>query len=56
MQITVHIEQLQPLVGSASTDRERTVSFVGWLELLRVLADLAEASALRPATPERIAP
>ena len=44
MLINVNIEQTQPLVGSASTGQERSVSFVGWLELLRVIADLAETT------------
>jgi hypothetical protein len=53
MRINVNIEQTQPLVGSASTGRERPVPFVGWLELLRVIADLAE-SADRPVISEDV--
>jgi hypothetical protein len=44
MLINVTIEQTQPLTGSASTGGERSVSFVGWLELLRAIAELAEAT------------
>lgn len=42
MEINVTIEQVQPLVGMASTDRNRTVPFSGWLELLRAIAELVE--------------
>ena len=42
MQISVNIEQTQPLVGTASRGHARPVSFVGWLEFLRVIAELAE--------------
>ena len=44
MLIGVTIEQTQPLKGSAATDDERSVSFVGWLDLLRAIAELTEAT------------
>ena len=54
MQISVTIEQLQPLSGTASTAGERPVSFVGWLELLRAIADLTDASGHAEATGETV--
>jgi hypothetical protein len=44
MLIQISIEKTQPLTGSASSSGKRPVSFVGWLEMLRVIADLAEAT------------
>ena len=52
MQISVTIEHVQPLTGTASTSGERPVSFVGWLELLRAIAELTESTTQRQATPQ----
>jgi hypothetical protein len=40
MLITLAIEKTQPLTGTASCDERGTVAFVGWMELLRAVADL----------------
>ena len=44
MVISVTIERMQPVAGTASVGGERTVPFAGWLDLLRVMAGLAEAT------------
>ena len=43
MLISIQIEKTQPLTGTASTDGKGPVSFVGWMALLRVVAELTEA-------------
>ena len=43
MLISIAIERTQPLTGTASTDGRGPVSFVGWMALLRVVAELTEA-------------
>ena len=43
MLIQISIEKTQPLTGTASTGGKRPVSFVGWLDLLSALAELADA-------------
>lgn len=40
MLITLAIEKTQPLTGTASCDGRGTATFVGWMELLRAVADL----------------
>ena len=40
MLITLAIEKTQPLIGTASSDDGETVTFVGWMELLRAVAEL----------------
>jgi hypothetical protein len=44
LEIRISIETKQPLTGSAVTGGNDPVPFVGWLELLRVIADLAETA------------
>ena len=43
MLISIAIEKAQPLTGTASTEGRGPVSFVGWMALLRVVAELTEA-------------
>ena len=43
MLINIEIEKTQPLTGTASSDGRGPVSFVGWMALLRVVAELTEA-------------
>jgi hypothetical protein len=43
MLISIAIERTQPLTGTASTDGKGPVSFVGWMALLRVVAELTES-------------
>jgi hypothetical protein len=43
MLISIEIEKTQPLTGTASTNGRGPVSFVGWMALLRVVAELTEA-------------
>ena len=43
MHINIEIEQTRPLTGTASSEGQGPVSFVGWMALLRVVADLTEA-------------
>jgi hypothetical protein len=45
MQITLDIHQHQPLTGMASSAGQAPLAFAGWLELLRVVAELAAVSA-----------
>jgi hypothetical protein len=56
MLITLAIEKTQPLTGTASCDGCGTAPFVGWMELLRAVADLVgneEATGSQtPAPPE----
>ena len=40
MLITLAIEKTQPLTGTASCDGREAATFVGWMELLRAVADL----------------
>ena len=42
MLISIQIEKTQPLTGTASSDGKRPMSFVGWMALLRVVAELTE--------------
>ena len=42
MLITIEIEKTQPLTGTASTDGKSSVSFVGWMSLLRAISELTE--------------
>ena len=42
MLISIAIEKTQPLTGTASSDGKGPVSFVGWMALLRVVAELTE--------------
>ena len=44
MVISVTIERMQPVAGTATAGGERTVPFAGWLDLLRVMAELADAT------------
>ena len=44
MLINVTIEQREPLKGCASAGQTRAISFVGWFELLRAVAELTEAA------------
>jgi hypothetical protein len=55
MQITIDIQKHQPLTGTASVDGHQPLPFAGWLELLRVVADLAGAPVEQHAPAERIA-
>ncbi len=43
MLISIQIEKTQPLTGTASSEDKGPVSFVGWMALLRVVAELTEA-------------
>jgi hypothetical protein len=43
MLVQISIEKTQPLTGTASTGGKGPVSFVGWLDLLRAIAELADA-------------
>jgi hypothetical protein len=43
MLINIAIETTRPLTGSASSEGNGPVSFVGWMGLLRVVAELTEA-------------
>lgn len=43
MLISIQIEKTQPLTGTASSAGKGPVSFVGWMALLRVVAELTEA-------------
>ena len=43
MRISIEIEKTQPLTGTASSAGHDPVSFVGWMALLRVVAELTEA-------------
>ena len=43
MLISIEIETTRPLTGSASSAGNGPVSFVGWMGLLRVVAELTEA-------------
>jgi hypothetical protein len=43
MLISIAIEKTQPLTGTASSAGQGPVSFVGWMALLRVVAELTEA-------------
>jgi hypothetical protein len=60
MQITIDIQRNQPLTGTASLDGHAPLAFAGWLELLRVVAELADAPTEqrvpenRQATPQAI--
>jgi hypothetical protein len=40
MVIHVSIEKTEPLTGTTSTDGKDSVPFVGWLDLLRAIAEL----------------
>ena len=55
MLITLAIEKTQPLTGTASCDERGTVAFVGWMELLRAVADLVgtqdHTGSQKPAPP-----
>ena len=42
MRITIDIDKTQPLTGTASTDGNGPVSFVGWMSLLRAISELTE--------------
>ncbi len=42
MLICIAIEKTQPLTGTASSDGKGPVSFVGWMALLRAVAELTE--------------
>jgi hypothetical protein len=55
MQITLDIQKHQPLTGTASLDGQAPLAFAGWLELLRVVADLAGSPAEQRAPTEQIA-
>ena len=55
MQITIDIQRNQPLTGTASLDGHPPRAFAGWLELLRVVAELAAAPTERPAPEHRSA-
>jgi hypothetical protein len=44
MLIRIWIEGTQPVAGTAVTERGEPVTFDGWLELLRVLAELVAAA------------
>jgi hypothetical protein len=44
MLIQISIQTTQPLTGSASSNGKEPVPFVGWLELLRAVAELADAA------------
>ena len=55
MQITIDIQKHQPLTGTASLDGHRPLAFVGWLELLRVVADLTGSSAEHRTPNEQLA-
>jgi hypothetical protein len=44
MLISIQIEKTQPLTGTASSNGNGPVSFVGWMALLRVVAELTEAT------------
>ena len=43
MLVEISIEKTQPLTGTASAGGKGPVSFVGWLDLLRAIAELAGA-------------
>jgi len=43
MLISIEIETTRPLAGSASSAGNGPVSFIGWMGLLRVVAELTEA-------------
>jgi hypothetical protein len=43
MLIQISIEKTEPLTGSAAIKGSGPVRFVGWLELLRAIADLVGA-------------
>ena len=43
MLVQISIEKIQPLTGTAVTGGKGPVSFVGWLDLLRATAELADA-------------
>jgi hypothetical protein len=55
MQITIDIQKHQPLTGTASLDGHLPLAFGGWLELLRVVADLAGSPAEQRAPAEKLA-
>jgi hypothetical protein len=40
MLIKIAIEKTQPLTGTASSEGKAPVTFAGWLELLRAVAEL----------------
>ena len=42
MLISIAIEKTQPLTGTASSEGKGPVSFVGWMALLRAVAELTE--------------
>ena len=52
MLINIAIEKTQPLTGTASCGEQRSVAFVGWMELLRAVADLVGGSG-QPPDPSR---
>ena len=56
MQITIDIQRNQPLTGTASLDGHPSLAFAGWLELLRVVAELAAAPTEQTAPERRLAP
>ena len=45
MLIQLMIETTQPLTGTATGASQQTVAFVGWLDLLRAVSELTDASA-----------
>ena len=47
--IRIMIETTQPLAGTAASEASHPLPFHGWLELLRVISELVDASP--PATP-----
>src|SRR3954447_13723698 len=51
MLIQLHIDTTQPLMGTATGASQRTVAFVGWLDLLRAVSELTDAGT-EPAEPD----
>jgi hypothetical protein len=57
MVIQVSIDTTEPLTGSATRDEHEPVPFVGWLQMLRAVADLvgsSECAAERPADADQL--
>jgi len=49
MQIQISLDSDHPLTGAVATDGSAPMRFVGWLDLIRVLAEIVERPRGQPA-------
>lgn len=49
MRIGISIESNDPICGEVGKDHDEAVRFAGWLDLIRVLAEIIESPAGAPA-------